>query len=576
MSKMIFRGNAVSQGIGIGGIFVCKSPEISVNTENIEKENIEIEITNLEVAVCKTYIEIYDLYDGFSDLLSEEEKRILDVYNAILDDVYFFEELKDLVKSDLITAENAIDKCMKKYIAEIEAGDNEYAKQRTADFNDIRTRLIRNVFVCNDIVNLDSINNNHIVIVRELNPTLAVTLGKKKVQAVIAQEGAGYLSHAAIILRSSGIPTMNAIDYKSIKGYNGCLAVVDGFEGLVLIEPDDPEIERYREVFKIDTLRKQEAPDEGKKPLITLDKYKIGLSVNISDINDYKAIKGKNVDGIGLVRTETIFMNHRRMPSERRQTIVYSSIIKGISPRPVIIRTIDIGGDKIPDHLLSIRDRKVQNNRGIRWSLSHLDDFKIQLTSLLKASAKGNLCISFPMVENVGEVLKCKELLAEISRDLLDKGFNVKKVKIGAVVETKACVEELDSILPEVDFISIGTNDLLNQIMGLNRRILSSEIREYFDPLFLKTLETIISKAKQAKVPISVCGEMASDPLATVVLIGLGAEDLSVAPSGINIIKRTVRDLYYEVARELVERILECNDINEVMLILTGFIDCRF
>lgn len=577
MSKKFIKGVGVSQGVGIGGIYVCKSSEVIINKKKIDVDKIELEITNLEVAVCKTYIEIYDLYNGFEEKLTDEEKRILDVYNAILDDVYFFEELKDTVRNEFITAENAIDICIKKYIAEIESSDNDYAKQRTTDLNDIRTRLIRNIFSNVDIMKFDNVNSNHIVVIKEISPTLAVTLSKKKVRGVAVQEGAGYLSHASIILRGSGIPTVNGICFKDIETFGGQLAVLDGSEGTLLIEPDDPEIERYKEIFKVDVLRKEGSPKEDEMPLETLDKHKVGVSVNISNIQDYKKIKGKNIDGIGLVRTETLFLNNRSMPSERRQTVVYSSMVNGLNNKPVIIRTIDVGGDKVPGCCITIDDFKSHNNRGIRWSLSHLEDFRVQLRSIIKASMKGNVKISLPMIETVEEIEKCREIIIHETQEI-SKEYNteIKKVKIGAVIETKAAVDDIDEILKHVDFISIGTNDLMNQIMGLNRKNLGNEIREYFDPKFLNILKLIIEKGKQNKIFVSVCGEMAADPLAAVVLIGLGADDLSIAPSGIVLIKRTIRDLYYGVAKELVERVLECTEINEVIHVLSGFIDCRF
>jgi phosphoenolpyruvate-protein phosphotransferase (PTS system enzyme I) len=576
MGKITLKGNSVSQGVGIGGIYVCKAPKIDINREKIKEDRVDGEIINLEVAVCKTYLEIYDLYNGFEDILSDEEKRILDIYNAILDDVYFFQELKDTVTNERITADHAIEKCMKKYILEIQSTQNDYAKQRISDLNDISVRLIKNIFPNNDVVNLENMNSSHIVFVKELNPTLAITLGKKKVQGVVAQEGAGYLSHASIILRGLGIPLVNGVEYERVASFHEHLAVVDGFEGTVLIEPNDPEINQYREIFRRDLLQKKEFEQDQDVPVETMDKVKVGLSVNISNIDDFRAVQNKNIDGIGLVRSETLLIQYRKLPSEMRQTMVYSGIAKGMKNKPVVIRTFDMGGDKSVMCAIAKEDWKKNSQRGIQWSLNHEDDFRIQCRSILKASPYGFIKISFPMVDYANDIIKAKEILEEEEKYLTQKGHaGVRKIQIGAVIESQKGVDNIKEILKVVDFISIGTNDLLQGILSCSRRTIGNEIREYFDPRFLKAIDVVVKNAKEHGVFVSVCGEMASDPLAAVVLIGLGIHDLSVAPSCVSYIKRTIRDLYYEVAKELVDRVLECDELEDVMKILSGFTDGR-
>jgi phosphotransferase system enzyme I (PtsI) len=577
MKKITLKGNSVSQGVGIGGIYICEAPKININTEKITKDRVDGEIINLEVAVCKTYIEIYDLYNGFGDLLNDEEKRILDIYNAILDDIYFFQELKDTIKNEMITADHAIDKCMKKYIDEIRSTQNDYVKQRISDLNDISERLIKNIFPNHDILNLEHLNSSHIVFVKELNPTLAVTIGKKKVQGVVAQEGAGYLSHASIILRSLGIPLVNGVEYDDISGFSEHIAVVDGFQGIIIIEPDDPQIDQYREMFRRDVLQKKEFEEDLDIPIETMDKIKVGLSANISNIDDFRAIQNKNIDGIGLVRSETLFIQYRKIPSEMRQTMVYSGIAKGLKHKPVVVRTFDVSGDKSVLWAVSQGDwKKNDQQRGIQWSLSHDEHFRTQLRSILKASPYGNVKVSFPMINDSMDIMKAKQILDEEERLLIERGYaDVQSLKIGAVIETKKGVENITEIVKLVDFISIGTNDLMQAMLRTNRKKTRNEIREYFEPRFLKAIDFVVKNAKEVGVPVSVCGEMASDPLAAVVLVGLGIDDLSVAPSCLSYIKRTIRDIYHEVAKELVERVLECDRLDDVMKILSDFTDGR-
>lgn len=574
MGMKMIRGISISNGIGIGGIFLCHPPEIKVNTNKIDPEKIEIEITNLEVALCKTFVELFDLYNGYVDELSDDEKKILGVYHAILDDEYFFEEMKEYVRNNFSSAERAIEISMEKYISEILQSDSEYMKERISDLKDIQNRLIKNVFSCEDI-DLSNLNSSHIAVVKELSPALAILLGKKKVQGVVSEEGSGYISHAAIILRNMGIPLVNGSKFDDISGHNNEIAILNAFDGVLIIDPEDPELDRYREINNINHYNYDECQTEKDMQLVTLDGIRVGISANIGGIDDFRLICDKNIDGIGLMRTETFFFLRRKVPSEKWQAVIYSKIARDMKPGPVSIRTSDLGGDKILGRLTGGLDCVLPPVRGIHWSLQNIGEFKIQLRAIMRASEWGNLKIMFPMVESANDIIKASKVLNDATSELINENVKVGRVKVGAVIETKLAFENLDEILDLVDFISIGTNDLLNQFSGVNRVKETLKQREFLNPNFLKVIKTIITKANEKRIPVSVCGEMASDPLAGVLLIGFGVNDLSVAPSKIVQLKRAIRDVYMNVARELAEKVVQCNDIDEVRHILASLTESR-
>lgn len=577
MGVKVFRGTTVSGGVGIGGIYVSQTSQVQISREKVSADKIEEELVNLEVAICKTFIEIYDLYNGFSDLLSDEEKEILQVYNAILDDIYFFEELKETIRTECVTAAYAIDQCTQKVIKDIQNSENEHAKLRIADLNDVRMRLIQNATPHHEGVLLERIHSSHIVVVKELTPTLAVSLGRKKVQGVIAQEGAGYLSHAAIILRGQGIPTLQGIQIDEIATETGKLAIIDAFEGVLMVDPGDEEINQYRETVQLEALNKQQSQQESDTPVQTKDGHLVGLSANISHIDDFRLALDAGMDGVGLVRTETLFIHNKNMPSEKRQTRLYKAFVKALSPKPIIFRVFDIGGDKRPFQIMFTENYKDVKSRGVRWCLKHEDHFRAQLRAILKASAYGNVSVSLPMLESVEEIRLTRKILQEEMQEIqLSNEKTLGTLSIGVVLETKRALQNLDAILQEVDFLSIGTNDLLNSVMGFSRSAVVNGIKAYFEPNFIKTLFYVIKRAMDEKKPVSICGEMAADPLATMALVGMGVSDLSVAPGHLVNIKRCIRNITYEDSVQRVATILNAETSDEVVAVLAKNTDRRF
>ncbi len=569
MKKIVFEGTPVSGGIGIGNLIHVRDVNYDVNLGLIDESEVESQITDLEVAICKTFIEIHDLKDGFKGILSNEENRIFEFYKEILDDNYFFEEIKNAIRQKRYYADRAIFSCIQSYIDCIEDSGNEYVKHRIFDLNDVRKRLIRNMHGDNEI-NLDDIDSTHIVVVKELNPIIAGVLSKKDVKGVVAQEGAGYFSHASIILKSVGIPLLNNIAFKGILEYKGKQAIVDGNKGILVINPESSDIVSYNEKIMGNEIVKHSGTIE---PAITTDGHRISLYASISSIKEFNIAKSFNFDGIGLVRTEALFINYAKVPDEKKQFSIYSRMAKAMDNKVVVLRTVDIGGDKVPG-TLNLNSETYQNvSRGIRRSLEHKDELAVQIRSIIRAIAYGNVRITFPMVNSVGEIREIKEIIRDIQAEPAMQNIAcIEKIKIGAFVETISAVDDINNIICEVDFINIGTNDLLYQYCGFNRKCSAINKENYLDPEFIKMVKLCVDTAKVHDKPVVICGEMATDPMTVLVLLGLGVSELSITPGAFSDIYSLIKKVNYEDAIKITNRAIHSIEIDEVKKILSDWI----
>lgn len=570
MNKLKWNGTPISGGTGVGGVYYCKSPDIPIHLQPIPKEQVDLEVVNLEVAICKTFLELYDLYSGFSEDMTEEEQRIIEVYHAILDDIYFFNEMKQVIQNQFTKADYAIHFCIEKYIHEIENSDNEYMKLRISDFKDIRFRLLRNVMDVFE-VEMSRLNQSHIAIVQELNPSLAMRFAKRKVKGVVAKEGGGYFSHAAIILRNLGIPIINNIPVEELEDHHGKIAILDGFSGTILIEPNNLELDEFKSTLHQYQIDLQESKEFQYDRETSMQGITLGISANLCGLEDFRRIHNCNINGVGLVRTETLFLKRRKMPSEQKQALVYRKIAKTLAPKPVVIRTADFGADKAMNFTFQqVRD-SIERVRGIRWSLQQPNVFKSQIKAILRASLYNNIRILFPMVENENDIIEAKKILEECTEELQSEFPIQDTILVGAMIETKEAVKNLEAILQQVDFISIGTNDLMHQYLRFNRIRNALDAQEFFKPPFLKIVNKIIKTAKQKNIFVTVCGEMASDPIAAVVLFGMGVNEISIGPARIPWIRKKIFDVEPEMAYELSRQMLECGSWEEVKQIVDTF-----
>lgn len=582
MARKTFKAEAVSFGIGMGRLFFIKEPDVKINEDLIEESQVENEITNLEVSICKTFIEIHDLNDGFKGILSEKENRIFDFYSQILDDKKFFEEINDTIKNKRYTAQRAIHTCIQKYIDEILKSDNDYIKQRAFDLIDIRKRLLKNISGSNEIKTED-ITKDHIVVVDELTPILAAELGKKEVKGVVAREGAGYFTHASIILRSTGIPALNGVNIREPDKFSDSPAIVDAVNGVLIVNPSDHDIKacirnsnkKSACVIKNSGEDDGASDDEKNESLVTADGVRVHLLLNISSVKEFLRARKSDIEGIGLVRTESLFINYKKIPDESRQFAAYKKIVTCMGNKPVIIRTADIGGDKVPE-FLNMNDNSIsRSDRGIKRSLEQRQEFITQVRAILRASEYGNAAISFPMVDTACEIKEAREIIDYVNDELERINGKRQSIRVGTMIETALSVENLEEILKQVDFISIGTNDMLHQICEQNRKCSTLEKRSYLEPVMLNTIKYCVDKALENKTDVSVCGEMATDPMGVAVLLGMGIRNFSMSPASVNDIYNFVKGISITEAEDLARRVLEKDSLRDVKKLLTKWMKAR-
>ncbi|MEN8905557.1 MAG: phosphoenolpyruvate--protein phosphotransferase [Clostridiales bacterium] len=571
MTRTEVIGTSVSNGIGLGKIHILKQKTLDINKEKIDQDDTLEEIEKLETAINNAKIEIYDLKDSFRDSLSEHDNNIFEVYKMILKDKSFIREMKDLIELQLYHADYAVDYCISNYINALLISNNEYMKQRIHDLRDIKQRIIRNIHG-EDSEEIDKIVRKQIIFVQQLTPSLAARIAKKKVMGVIAQEGAAYLSHAAIILRGLGIPALNNIKVENVNSFNEEFAVIDGDKGKIIVYPDKLELEKYRAYYKAGLknyrLIFKEFLRRRKRCAVTTDGYKIDVTANIGNLQELDKFNDNDLDGIGLVRTELLFIKSNKMPDEKEQYNAYAKIVKKMNKKFVVIRTLDIGQDKAFNDINTKTNSSLEVLRGISFSLVQKDVFIEQIRAIMSTSELGDVRISFPMVNTVNEILKAKNIVREVYRDLVRENKPLRHVKLGATIETKEGVKNIRDILEHVDFISIGTNDMLEQFMGIDRRDFKSERIKSVLPEFLAIITNVITEAKRRNRRVSICGEIASDPLIAILLMGIGADELSMMPAKIDKICHIIRRVSLEEARKLAYTVLECDNIDAAEHIL--------
>jgi phosphotransferase system enzyme I (PtsI) len=565
MGNVIINGMPVSDGTGVGRIYAFEQTSIEINRGKIKDSLINEEIIRLEVAIDKTLLEICDLSNDLRQRLEAESNLIFEAYKTILEDKYFISEIKDLITVNKIFAENAVDMCINSYVNVIEISDNDYAKQSIIDIKEIGSRINRNIIGGKSVKqHLDDIDNKCIIGIKCLTPWLAAALGKKNVTGVVAEEGAAYFSHAAIILRGLGVPLMNNVSYDLIMKSNSQSAILDCNKGTLIINPDKKEISEYKDLYKSKIFdfsaffKKKNTQSE------TVDNKRIEVMANIGNIDECDIALSNLADGIGLVRTEILFINSKEMPDAKQQFAAYSKIVKKMRPEPVVIRTLDAGEDKIFSGFTSKMSISKDGLRGIRFSLSQREIFTEQISAIVQSAVLGEVGIMFPMVNNAEDILKAKEIISNILSKMDEKNRSKVNLKIGAVIENRRGIENIDGILDEVDFISIGTNDLLQEMQGASRKHLAESDKLYLHPDFLISVKYCCMKSHNKGKPVSICGEMASDISAAALLIGMGVDGLSVHPAKVTALKEFVRKISYNGSKEVLDAALQKLDEREV------------
>ena len=559
--EVIYKGIAASPGISMSKAYLYAKNQVIIDDSKLTDEEIEQEIEDFESAIKLSLKELGKVYELSKERIGEDNSKIFDAQMEMLNDNYFLDSVKEKVMAGNRTAGYIFNQEISKLTAALASSDDDYLRDRIVDIKDVRNRVIRNMKRGKLI---SKVEENSIIVSHELTPADTILFSRRKVQGYVTDVG-GVTSHAALISRALRVPAVVGTKSASYKIFTGDYILVDGFDGLVIVNPTDDTIAKYKQ--KLEEIKEYEKRlyEVFDYPCETQDSKHIELSANIEFDEEIDFVTKFGHCSIGLYRTEHLFLEAGDFPSEKYQIEEFTHIANVTYPNTVTIRTYDIGGDK----LLPLSQKEANpflGWRGIRICLDRESIFKEQLSAILIASRKKNLKIMFPMISSLDEVIKAKALLKEVMDDLDEKGIQYdRNIPVGIMIEVPSTLFIADRLAKEVDFFSIGTNDLIQYLLAVDRgNELISDLFQPFHPAVINTIKNVIDIGHKNNIPTSICGEMASNPLAAVLLIGLGADELSVVPSVFPEIKSIIRCLNYEDAQKLASDVLEFSTESEI------------
>jgi phosphoenolpyruvate-protein phosphotransferase (PTS system enzyme I) len=556
------KGIGAAPGIVISKIFHYKEVQTIIQEYKLCDEEIETEISRLRTALEKSEKEISKILQFAKEKLPEHQLRIFDAQVLMLSDQYFIKGLLLRIKNEKKNAEFVLTDEIRKYQEiMIHTVKDDYLRERAFDVEDVKNRVIRNL----NLQNLPSkIARSVIIVAKRLSPSDTVIFSNNDILGYATDFG-GYTSHTAILSRSLNIPCVVGLKEITETISDDTTIILDGYGGIVIVNPSDNTIQEFRE--KLERHRKFEKSllETSMSPSITKDNREVKILSNVEVPEELDFAISQGTDGIGLYRTEQMVIYKGDFPPEEEQYKAYKEVADKMSPRPVTFRTFDVGGDKV------LPQNYQENNpflgwRGIRISLEKPEIFLTQLRALLRASTNENVKIMFPMISTIIELRKAKEFVQIAMNQLDNKKIPYdKNIKIGAMIEVPSAAITSNIIAKEVDFLSIGTNDLIQYLLAVDRgNVLVSYLFQEFDPSVIRTIKFVIDEAHKAGIKISMCGEMAADPITTMMLIGLELDEFSVVPSIIPEIKKIIQSISLEDSKIILKKILEMDDAEKI------------
>lgn len=557
------KGIAASPGISIGKVLIKKEQEIKI--DNTPAVNIEQEIQKLNDAKEKGRTQIEALYNRALSNIGESEAQIFQAHLMMLDDPEFFGQVEETIKNDGVNAPFALKTVTDNFIKIFESMDNEYMRERAADVKDVSERVIR-ILLGVELTDFSHIDEEVIIAARDLTPSDTAQMDKKKVIGFITDQG-GRTAHSAIMARTLEIPAVVGLKDVTTHLKDGDTVVMDGDAGEVMINPSEDVISNYR--------HKKEAADEFKKKLyslkgvksITKDGVKVELAANIGTPDDMDGVLRNDAEAIGLYRTEFLYMDRDRLPSEEEQFESYKVVAEKMKGKPVVIRTLDIGGDKELSYLkFEDEMNPFLGYRAIRLCLDRQDIFRTQLRALLRASAYGNIRIMFPMISSVEELREAKRIVEEVKGELRkeNKKFD-ENIQLGMMIEIPSTAVISDMLAKEVDFFSIGTNDLIQYTTAVdrgNQKI--AHLYNQFHPALLRLVKMTIENGHKAGIWVGMCGEVAGDPKLIPILAGMGLDEFSMSPSSILRARAIIRNVSRSDMKGHVEKVINIPAASEI------------
>lgn len=555
-----YEGIKASNGIAIGTIYLFNREEVTIDESKIEENMIENEKNRVETSI-NDYISELDNTEG----ANEAQINIANAHKELLQDPYFSDTINSKIENELKNSEMALNETVNEMVEIMSQIDDEYLKERASDYKDIGYQLMYKLKGIKP-KDLSLIEKNSIVISKELTPSDTSNMNKENV-AGFATDLGGKTSHTSIIAQTLDIPALVGMQDISTKVQGGEKAIIDGDEGVIILNPSEDLITDYESKIKVQKEKQERLKEVKDKEAITKDGKKVEVAANIGNIEDLKIAIENGCDGVGLFRTEFLYMENDHFPTEEEQFEVYKEATELLGQKPLIIRTLDIGGDKGLDYFtFPVEENPFLGYRAIRLCLDREDIFRTQLKALVRASAFGNLKIMIPMVINISEFKRTLEIIEEIKSELDQNGVEYNKnLEVGIMIETPASVFMADQFIKYVDFFSIGTNDLSQYTLAVDRGNENiSDLYSNYNPAVLRAIKHVIDQSHKAGKWTGMCGQFASDTQATKLLLGLGLDEFSASASKIAEVKDTIIKSHQKEEEEFAISLLDIETPEEV------------
>jgi phosphotransferase system enzyme I (PtsI) len=571
--EIIIQGVPASPGVAHGEAFVFLQKELEVPVYEVEESRRPAEIRRFEQALTATRAQISKLRAEVASSLGESEARILDAHLLVLEDNALIEETIHELTHRGYNVDYCFQTVAQRYIDAFGKMEDEYLRERAADIRDVARRVLHQL-LGHSAASLSRLGGARIIIARDVSPSETASMDRHSVLALATDTGSR-TSHAVIMARSLQVPAVVGLHDATKRIQNGDQVLVDGYEGLLIINPSTQTLFRYGKIEK--QQRDIRAVIEGVicQPCESRDGARLGLMANISGPEDIAEVKKFGAEGVGLYRTEGLFLRRDRFPDEEEQFQAYQAVVVALNPRPVVIRTLDLGGDKhtSTSHLAHPEDNPFMGFRAIRFCLDHPDMFRDQLRAILRASVFGTVKIMYPMISGLQELIQANLILEQAKDELRAQKVDFdKNICVGSMIEIPSAAWTADQLAPHCSFFSIGTNDLIQYLLAVDRvndRV--AHLYEPAHPAVLRAIQHIITTARQHKLATSICGEMGGDPLFTPFFLGLGADDLSVSPAGLPDVKYLLRNIRLDEAQALVAKVLQQSDPKKTVTLLRKF-----
>lgn len=576
--ELVLQGISASQGIAYGQAFLYIQSDLEIAEYEVDEGNFPSEMARFDRALLTTRRQVQKIMGEVEKNLGENEARIFDAHLLVLEDQALISEtLRELEKTRL-NIETCFNRVAQRYIKAFETIDDEYLRERGGDIRDVAQRVLANL-LGHTAERFSQLADKRIVVANDISPSDAASLDRSAALGIVT-DGGSKTSHAVIVARSMNIPAVVGLRNLTARLQPGDALLVDGYDGVVIVNPSESTLFRYGQIQRQKRTHEQRLIEASSLPSVTLDGVHLTLRANVEKPDEAALVKSHHAEGVGLYRTEFLYLGSDTAPTEEQQYAAYRELVEALAPAPVTIRTLDLGGDKpiaSQAHLFPREDNPFLGYRAIRFCLDQPHVFKVQLRAILRASAHGQVWLMYPMISGREEMRRANAVLAECKAELRAEGLAFDEgIAVGSMIEIPSAAMTADLLAHECDFFSVGTNDLIQYLLAIDR--VNDRVAHLYEPTHpsvLRTLRHVVVEAHRAKIKVSICGEMAGDPAYTALLFGLGIDELSITPPLLPAVKYMLRNMKLSDAKKLAQTALAMDSAPSIHALCVDFARAR-